>query len=107
MLSLGTYPEVSLSDARIRRDDARKLIAAGTDPSEARKAGKVAQTAKAEAQVLADAGLPGVGTFEHAAREWHARMMVSKRRAASHAVKVLALLVNDLFPYIGARPMVI
>ncbi len=105
MLSLGTYPEVSLSDARIRRDDARKLIAAGTDPSEARKAGKVAQAAKAEAQALADAGKPGTGTFEHAAREWHARMTVSQRWAASHAVKVLALLVNDLFPYIGARPM--
>ena len=32
MLSLGTYPEVSLRDARQRRDASRKLIAAGTDP---------------------------------------------------------------------------
>ena len=31
-LSLGTYPEVSLADARKRRDEARRLVAAGTDP---------------------------------------------------------------------------
>ena len=34
LLSLGTYPEVSLKDARRRRDDIRKLVAAGKDPSE-------------------------------------------------------------------------
>ncbi|MCV9880603.1 Arm DNA-binding domain-containing protein, partial [Brenneria izbisi] len=31
-LALGVYPEVSLSEARQKRDDARKLIAAGVDP---------------------------------------------------------------------------
>ena len=102
-LSLGTYPEVSLADARTRRNDARKLIAAGIDPSVQRKDDKAAQALKAEAQALADAGLPGPGTFEHAAREWHARMAPSWSTA--HAGKVLALLVNDLFPYIGARPL--
>ena len=40
LLSLGTYPEVSLKDARRRRDDIRKLVAAGKDPSEHRKAEK-------------------------------------------------------------------
>jgi Arm DNA-binding domain len=67
-LSLGTYPEVSLADARQRRIDARALIAAGTDPSERRKAGKAAKAIQAEAARLADAGLPGPGTFEHVAR---------------------------------------
>lgn len=38
MLSLGTYPYVSLKKARERRDDARKLVADGINPSEARKA---------------------------------------------------------------------
>jgi integrase len=102
-LSLGTYPEVTLKLARERRDDARKLIAAGADPSEQRKADKAAQAVKAEAARLAAAGLPGPGTFEHAAREWHAYMAASW--SAGHAVKVLALLTNDLFPYIGARPL--
>ena len=103
MLSLGTYPDVPLKLARQRRDEARATVAAGADPSEKRKAGKVAQAAKDEAKRLADAGLPGPGTFEHSAREWHARMAPSW--STTHAVKVLALMVNDLFPYIGARPL--
>ena len=37
-LSLGVYPDVSLKDARDRRDQARKLVADGVDPSEHRKA---------------------------------------------------------------------
>ena len=102
-LSLGTYPEVSLADARRRRDDARRLVATGTDPSEQRKAYKAALAVKAEAARMAAAGLSGLGTFEHAAREWHARMAPSW--STGHAVKVLALMVNDLFPYIGARPL--
>jgi integrase len=102
-LSLGTYPDVSLADARSRRDDARRLVAAGTDPSEARKADKVAKAAKAEAQALADAGLPGHGSFEHTGREWHAHMAPSW--APTHAEKVLALLERDLFPYIGTRAL--
>ena len=103
MLSLGTYPDVPLTLARKRREEARTLIAAGTDPSEKRKADKVAEVLKAETARLAAAGLPGPGTFEHAAREWHARMAPSWSPA--HAGKVLALLVNDLFPYIGERPL--
>ena len=100
-LSLGTYPDVPLKLARERRDGARKLIAAGTDPSEARKADKAAEVVRSESARLAAAGLPGPGTFEHAAREWHAYMAASW--SSTHAVKVLALLENDLIPYIGAR----
>lgn len=39
-LSLGVYPEISLKDARQRRDDARKLLANDVDPGENRKAAK-------------------------------------------------------------------
>ncbi len=101
MLSLGTYPDVSLALARERRDEGRRLVAAGTDPSKARKTEKAVGVARAEAARLAAAGLPGPGTFEHAAREWHAYM--SPNWSTTHAAKVLALLVNDLFPFIGAR----
>ena len=38
LLALGQYPIVSLADARARRDDAKKLLADGTDPSVERKA---------------------------------------------------------------------
>lgn len=41
-LSVGTYPEIALKDARERRDQARKLVANGIDPSDTRKAEKAA-----------------------------------------------------------------
>ena len=104
MLSLGTYPEVPLTKAREKAREARALVAAGTDPSGARKADKAAQAVKAEAARLAAAGLPGPGSFGHVAREWHAHMAPSW--SEGHAVKVLALLVNDLFPFIGAQPLI-
>lgn len=47
MLALGKYPEVSLADARARRDEARKLLANGVDPSENKKAVKVEQEQEA------------------------------------------------------------
>ena len=56
MLSLGTYPEVPLSLARQRRDEARALVADGTDPSAARKADKVAQAAEAAVTRNAERG---------------------------------------------------
>ena len=46
-LSLGVYPDVSLKDARERRDSARKLVADGVDPSENRKAQKSAKADRA------------------------------------------------------------
>jgi integrase len=101
-LSLGTYPEVSLADARKRRDEARKLIAAGTDPSDERKADKAAATAKAEAQVLADAGLPGPGTFEHVARDWLVTIHQAKV-SPGHAERTRIRFEQDAFPWLGRR----
>ncbi len=60
-LSLGVYPDVSLKDARNRRDEARKLLVHGIDPSEHRKAKR---TAKAE---------QAANSFEAVAREWYTR----------------------------------
>jgi integrase len=42
MLSLGAFPATSLADARSKRDEARKLIAAGTDPAAKRRLDKLA-----------------------------------------------------------------
>ncbi|EGY28504.1 Phage integrase [Candidatus Regiella insecticola 5.15] len=58
MLALGVYSEITLSDARHKRDQARKLVAAGTDPSEYKKAVKVEQQSAAN-------------SFETVARAWH------------------------------------
>lgn len=59
--ALGVYPEIGLEDARERRDNGRRLVAHGVDPSEARKAEKVSSAKEA------------ADTFEAIAREWHAR----------------------------------
>jgi integrase len=90
-LSLGVYPEVSLKDARERRDDARKLLAKGTDPSDHRKAEK-----KAAAERSAN-------DFESVAREWFSKH--SKNWAAGHSERIIRRLERDVFPHIGRRPI--
>lgn len=89
MLSLGTYPEVSLKDARERRDDARKLLASGIDPSQNRKAVKAA---KAE-----------TNSFEVIAREWIEKF--SKHWASTHTSKIVSRLENDIFPWVKDKPI--
>ena len=104
LLSLGTYPEVSLKDARLRRDDIRKLVAAGKDPSEHRKAEKAERARERESKALADAGLPGPGTFEHVARMWVSTVHESKVTPA-HARRTLSRLETHVFPWLGRRPI--
>jgi hypothetical protein len=60
-LSLGVYPDVTLKDARERRDQARKILANGTDPSENRKAMKAARVGRA------------ANSFEVVAPDWFAK----------------------------------
>jgi len=91
LLSLGTYPEVSLKDARQRRDDARKLLADSVDPGENRKAVKATKTERA------------ANSFEVIAREWFARK--SPGWATSNADKINQRLENDAFPWLGGRPI--
>jgi hypothetical protein len=90
-LSFGRYPEISLKDAREKRDDARRLLANEIDPSEHRKAAKAARLERA------------ANDFETVAREWFERLMADK--AKSHKDKVLARLENDIFPWLGKRPI--
>jgi integrase len=104
MLSLGTYPETGLRDARDKRDAARKLIAAGGDPSAARKVEKADRAQQRQAQALADAGLPGPGTFEHVAREWLATIHEGKV-SEGHSARTRIRLEQDAFPWLGRRPI--
>ncbi|HBS0236116.1 TPA: tyrosine-type recombinase/integrase [Klebsiella aerogenes] len=86
MLALGVYPEVSLADARARRDEARKLLANSIDPGDKKKNDKVEQE---EAR-----------TFEKLAIEWHA---TNKKWTEEHSRRVLKSLEDNLFPAIGKR----
>lgn len=90
-LSLGVYPDVGLKDARQRRDEARKLVAAGVDPGENRKAQKLARSER------------GANSFEVVAREWFAKF--EPNWTTGHSSKILARLERDIFPWIGARPI--
>ncbi len=90
-LALGVYPDVSLKAARERRDEARKLIANGVDPSENRKAMKAAS-----------AGRWG-NSFEVVAREWFAKQ--SPSWSPGHADRILRRLERDVFPWIGGHPI--
>ena len=58
LLSLGTYPDVGLKDARAKRDEARKMLADGVDPGENRKAQKASKSERA------------ANSFEVICREW-------------------------------------
>jgi integrase len=103
-LSLGTYPAVTLAEARKRRDDARTLIASGGDPSQARKADKIAEAARVEANRLAAEGLPGPGTFEHVARDWLATKH-EPEVSEGHAERTRIRFEQDAFPWLGRRPI--
>ena len=101
MLSLGTYPDVSLLLARRRRAEMRTSVAEGSNPSADRKASKLVRASQLEAERLGAAGLPVPGTFEHTARDWYERQ--APTWSQGHATKIMALMVNDLFPHLGTR----
>jgi len=90
-LSLGVYPDVSLTNARDRRDAARKILAAGTDPGEKRKAEQREAAGRA------------ANSFEAVAREWYSKQ--AHTWVATHASDVLRRLESNLFGEIGATPI--
>lgn len=104
MLSLGTYPDTSLRDARGKRDAARKLLAAGGDPSADRKADRSARRAREEAERMVAEGKGAPGSFEAVAREWLSTVHEAKV-SAGHAERTRIRLENDAFPWLGARPI--
>jgi len=104
MLSLGTYPEVGLALARKRRKEAREMVAAGIDPSAARKAEKLANAEKENVSRIIAKGLPAPGTFEAVAREWVTGVHKAKV-SEGHAARTLVRFENDVFPWLGTRPL--
>jgi len=103
-LSLGTYPDVSLAEARRRREAVRAQLTVGIDPAEVRKTDKQSRTAEVQAERLEAAGLPPVGSFEHVAREW-LRLVHEPSVSAGYAKRSRIQLETDVFPWIGRLPV--
>lgn len=85
---LGAWPSVQASEAREKAEEMRQLLKNGVDPAVSRKAAKESAAVKKN-------------SFEATAREWHAVKMVDKSKV--HKDRVIASLVNDVFPYIGKK----
>lgn len=90
-LAFGVYPEVSLAEAREKREAAKKLLSAGSDPGELKKAEKIAQKLNYE------------NTFEAIAREWH--QLRADRWSLRYRDEIIDTFEKDIFPYIGKRPI--
>lgn len=91
LLVIGRYPVVSLKSARMARDEAKKALSQGRDPSlEARRVKLVGAGRDEE-------------TFEQVARRWHESQTPVWKPV--HAADVIESLERDLFPVIGAYPI--
>lgn len=90
-LSLGTYPEFSLKEARERHEEARALLARGVDPGEYKK------IQQSEQLLVAN------NSFEAVAREWF-QVFLSKK-SESYYTRVTTYLERDIFPFIGKLPI--
>ncbi|MDO8264643.1 MAG: integrase arm-type DNA-binding domain-containing protein [Gallionella sp.] len=90
-LSLGNYPAVKLKDVRIDRDDARKLLSKGTDPTQQRQLDK------------ATSRVSSATTYEKVAREFLAVKI--KEWSEAHSTKWIRLQEANLFPWFGSLPL--
>jgi len=90
-LAFGTYPNISLAEAREKRRIAKKELDAGRNPSEVKKLAKLETQKEYE------------NNFENITREWHSQ----KRHTwnPKHAENILKRMEADIFPHIGKRPI--
>lgn len=90
-LALGPYSAMSLQEARIARDESRKLLRAGIDPGAEKRKEKSAKIDRA------------ANTFEKVAREWFAKQ--ASVWVPAHAVRIIRRFERDIFPWMGSRPI--
>ncbi len=91
LLALGVYPLTTLAEAREARNQAKKMLVAGKDPSAVKKENKRKALRASR------------NTFEAVALEWHEKQ--KDIWTPHHAVNVMRRLNIDIFPYIGKRPI--
>jgi len=90
-LSIGVYPDISLADARLKREEARKVVALGGDPSEEKRVEKLTQKASVE------------NNFKAIALEWHEYKRTGWSKG--YADDLMEAFENDIFPDLGKRPI--
>lgn len=90
-ITFGAYPQVSIKEARLARDDARRILSRGDDPLQVRQDEKIAKRLRLGT------------TFEAVARKWHEHW--GDTRTERHVRYVLTRLESDVFPEIGHRPV--
>ncbi|MBA7802825.1 tyrosine-type recombinase/integrase [Citrobacter freundii] len=90
-MAFGVYPAVSLAQARALRDEAKKKLAEGIDPSFAKK----------EEKLVRDVQLNN--TFQAVAFEWHGTKV--SRWSEGYASDIIQAFNKDIFPYIGQQPV--
>jgi hypothetical protein len=83
--SIGTYPDVTLAQARVKRDEVRALLSIGTNPNQVKKNKRTQLT--------------GENTFKHVAIEWYNKKV--ETWAESTIIKVKSRLDKDVLPYLG------
>ena len=91
LAALGAYPETGLAEARVRRDELRRLHAGGVDPLAHRRAADEARVAAAE------------NSFKVVADEWFEKK--SPGWVLKHAAKIRERLKRDVYPWLGSRPI--
>jgi len=91
VLALGSYPAISLTEAREARDAAKKQLRAGEDPNQTRRNDK------------REMMLNAANTFEAVAREWHGKQ--AARWTPNTSAKVMGYLKTNLFSDLGPRPV--
>ena len=91
LLALGVYPDVTLADARAKRDEAKRGIAGGIDPNEAKREEKIAREANVR------------NTFQEIACEWHSSKLY--KWSEGYASDIMEAFNKDVFPYIGKKPI--
>jgi integrase len=91
LMAFGVYPLITLAEARDKREEAKKQLAAGKDPASVKRADKhhAMQNAK--------------NTFRAVALEWHENQ--TGKWTEKHTANVMRRLEVDVFPYIGNRPI--
>ncbi len=105
LLSLSSYPDVPLKEARLRRDEVRLLLSKGIDPAEARKAGaKVGGIGKGivSPEVMPQPSAEGP-TCREVAEDWLTRFASTRKEATVETIR--GRLKKHIYPVIGDMPV--